>query len=51
MVKIVDMNGRGMSSNPRIDLGYFYKGLTIILSHVGGIGENIINLKFSTVKS
>ena len=41
VVKMQAMNGRGMNSNPILDLWFFHKGLSIILSHVGDIGENI----------
>ena len=39
VVKIVAMNGRGISSNPSLCLEFFHKGLSITLSHVGGIGK------------
>ena len=40
--KTLAMNGRGMSLNPSLDLGFFLQDLSITLSHVGGIGERTL---------
>ena len=42
VVKTLAMNGRGMSSNLSLDLGFFYKSFSSTLSHVGGIGERTL---------
>ena len=46
VVKILAMNGRGMSLNPSLEYKFC---LYISLSHVVGIGENTLDLKFPIV--